>query len=102
MVDALTKIDTDTWMISGGFEGTTIDLTSITSGNSGGNAYGVTFHPDQGFIAVTGVSSTKQIAIYSWNGSSTISEIETINTGADVYNRIICLRPVAHLHNRHS
>jgi WD40 repeat protein len=60
-------------------------LTDVTSGNSGGNAYGVDFHPNSNFIAVNGVSTNKELAVWSWNGSTTIAEVETVNLGSNSY-----------------
>lgn len=61
-----------------------VDLTDVTNGNSGGLALNCEFHPNDNFIAVAGGSTNKQIAIWSWDGSSVISEVETVNTGSGI------------------
>lgn len=58
------------------------DLTNVTSGNSGNLAFQCEFHPNNNFIAVVGESTSKQLAVWSWNGSTTVSEVETIDAGS--------------------
>jgi WD40 repeat protein len=79
----LIKQATNTWIIAGDLSGVTIDLANVDDGNSGSTAYGVKFSPNQNFIAVTGQSTGKSLAVWSWNKLDTITEVETVNVASN-------------------
>lgn len=59
-----------------------INLNSVETIDSTGNAYTSQFNPvSDGFIATCGTMTNKQVIVYSWNGTDTLAEVETVNTG---------------------
>jgi WD40 repeat protein len=54
----------------------------VTSANAGGADYAVRFTPNNTHIASCGNSTNKQLVIYSWNGSNTLSEACVVNVGS--------------------
>lgn len=83
---SLIKIDTNTWNVSGLISNITINLTAVTSGYLGaaGNGIDVNFSPNESFISVGSNTASNQLSVWSWNGSSTIANVETLNIGSDV------------------
>ena len=62
-----------------------VNLTDLTDANEGGAGYAVRFSPNNSYIACCGNSSSKQIAMFSWNGTA-ISEITTVNVGVTCHS----------------
>lgn len=62
------------------------DLTNVEDVGSSGDGFIARFSPNGNYIAVAGNMTNKQIIIYSWNGSDTLAEVETVNVGATIYN----------------
>lgn len=60
----------------------TINFTSVEDYDSVGDTCFADFHPNGKFLCVGGNIATKEIIIYSWNGSDTLAEVETFDTGA--------------------
>lgn len=66
-----------------------VNLTDVTSANEGGAGYSIKFHPNDNFIACGGNSTSKQLAIFSWNGVDTISEVETVDFSGTVAYSVV-------------
>ena len=64
------------------------NLTSVTSGYTGvgDGSYDVSIKPSNDYISVGADGNTHTLSVWSWNGSSTISEVAYIDSTPDVYS----------------
>lgn len=65
--------------------GKIMELTVAADINSGGDAWPCDWHSNGNYIAYAGNMTGKQVCVASWNGSNTLTEVETVNPAGSCY-----------------